>query len=65
MSKSKEKKQAGDPGSPTKAETFKQAILNNLYYIQGKPADLATLNDWYIAVAFTVRDRLMENWERV
>jgi starch phosphorylase len=62
MSKSKEKKQAGDAGSPTKAETFKQAILNNLYYIQGKPADLATLNDWYIAVAFTVRDRLMENW---
>ncbi|HYK44884.1 MAG TPA: glycogen/starch/alpha-glucan phosphorylase, partial [Parafilimonas sp.] len=62
MSKSKLKKEVDAPQPANKEQTLKQAILNNLYYIQGKPADLATLNDWYIAVAFTVRARLMENW---
>jgi starch phosphorylase len=41
---------------------LKQSILDNLYFIQGRPAELATLNDWYMAVAYTVRDRMMENW---
>src|SRR5207344_3323202 len=37
-------------------------ILENLYFIQGKSRDLATANDWYMAVAYTVRSRLMKNW---
>ena len=37
-------------------------ILENLYYIQGKSKELATINDWYMAVAYTVRSRLMKNW---
>jgi glycogen phosphorylase len=37
-------------------------ILENLYYIQCKSRDLATKNDWYMAVAYTVRSRLMKNW---
>ncbi|MBZ5859371.1 glycogen/starch/alpha-glucan phosphorylase [Flavihumibacter profundi] len=37
-------------------------ILENLYSIQGKSRDLATTNDWYMAVAYTVRNRLMKNW---
>jgi starch phosphorylase len=37
-------------------------ILENLYFIQGKTRGLATDNDWYMAVAYTVRDRLMKNW---
>jgi glycogen phosphorylase len=37
-------------------------ILNKLHFIQGKSKELATVNDWYMAVAFTVRDRLMKNW---
>lgn len=41
---------------------LKQAILDNLYFMQGKPANLATLNDWYIAVAYTVRDKMMKHW---
>ena len=36
-------------------------ILQNLYFIQGKSRELATLNDWYMAVAYTVRSRLMKN----
>jgi starch phosphorylase len=41
---------------------LKQAILDHLYFIQGRPVYLASPHDWYIAVAYTVRDRLMKNW---
>ena len=37
-------------------------ILESLYYVQGKTKNLATLHDWYMAVAFTVRCLLMNNW---
>src|SRR4030042_2086264 len=46
----------------TSPETLAQAILDNLYYIQGRPPELATKNDWYMALAYTVRDRLLHNW---
>jgi len=46
-------------------ETIKQAILDNLFYIQGKSAKLATPNDWYMAVACTVKNRLMINWVKM
>ncbi len=41
---------------------LKQAILDNLYYIQGRIPELATPNDWYMALAYTVRDRMMNDW---
>ncbi|HET7002507.1 MAG TPA: glycogen/starch/alpha-glucan phosphorylase, partial [Puia sp.] len=37
-------------------------ILDNLYYMQGKTTAMATTNDWYMAVAFAVRSRMMKNW---
>ncbi len=43
-------------------ETIKRAFLDNLYYIQGKFPKLATTNDYYMALAFTVRDRLLQRW---
>jgi glycogen phosphorylase len=46
----------------SKPAVLKEDILENLYFIQGKLPVLATLNDWYVAVAYTVRDRLMKNW---
>src|SRR3954453_1992077 len=52
-------------GSRNKPEEMKQAILDNLYYLQGKSTELATMNDWYIAVAYTVRNRMMKNWVRL
>lgn len=42
--------------------TLKNAFLDNLFYIQGKPLELATKNDFYIALAYTVRDRLLQYW---
>ena len=46
----------------TSSETLAQALLDNLYYVQGRPPELATRNDWYMALAYTVRDRLLHNW---
>ena len=46
----------------TSPKTLAQAILDNLYYVQGRPPELATRNDWYMALAYTVRDRLLHNW---
>jgi starch phosphorylase len=39
-----------------------QAILDNLYFIQGRIPALATPTDWYMALAYTVRDRTMNDW---
>jgi len=49
----------------SKSREMKQEILDNLYYLQGKSRALATMNDWYIAVAYTVRNRMMKNWVRL
>jgi glycogen phosphorylase len=41
---------------------LKQGILDNLYYIQGRVPILATPNSWYMALAYSVRDRIMEDF---
>ena len=40
-------------------EALRQAIAENLFYIQGKHPARATLHDIYMAVAYSVRDRIM------
>jgi starch phosphorylase len=46
------------------AADIRQAILDNLACIQGKFPKVATRNDWYLALAYTVRDRLLSRWTR-
>ena len=48
----------------TSVASLKQAILDNLYYVQGRLPELATRNDWYMAVAYTARDRMLEKYIR-
>jgi starch phosphorylase len=43
-------------------ESLKSAFLDNLFYIQGKFPALATKTDYYMALAFTIRDRLLHRW---
>lgn len=43
-------------------ETLKRAIKDNLFYIQGVFPEIASKTDWYMALAYTVRDRLMHHW---
>jgi starch phosphorylase len=45
-------------------DTLKRAFLDNLFYVQGKFAATATRNDYYMALAYTVRDRLLQRWIR-
>ena len=41
---------------------LRRAFLDNLYYVQGKFPALATKHDYYLALAYTVRDRLLQRW---
>ena len=43
-------------------ETLKRAFFDNLYYIQAKDKGWATAHDYYMALAYTVRDRLLHRW---
>jgi starch phosphorylase len=44
------------------AEAFRRSILDNLFYVQGRFPAVATRNDWYMAVALSVRDRVLQRW---
>lgn len=39
-----------------------RGILDHLYYQQARLPEFATTNDWYVALASAVRDRLAERW---
>ncbi|WP_298975908.1 glycogen/starch/alpha-glucan phosphorylase [uncultured Thermosynechococcus sp.] len=60
------------PGCPTvlteddrtgmSIETLRRAFMDNLFFIQGRFPEVATKNDYYLALAYTVRDRLLLRW---
>ncbi len=54
--------QVEDDRTGMTVETLKRAFADNLYYIQGKNEFLATPYDYYMALAYTVRDRLLHRW---
>ncbi len=45
-------------------EDIKQDLAENLLYFLGKPPALATPHDCYMAVAYSVRNRMMKRWLR-
>ena len=66
MSKPAPQPMAADPDSDYRTDlsraALKQAFLDNLLYVQGKFPALATAHDYYMALAYTVRDRIMQRW---
>jgi starch phosphorylase len=54
--------QVEDDRTGLSLETLKRAFLDNLFYLQGKFPKIATPNDYYMALAYTVRDRLLQRW---
>jgi len=46
------------------AAAFKAAFLENLFYVLARFPAVATKNDKYLALAYSVRDRLLERWVR-
>ena len=43
-------------------DAIKSSILDALFYMQGKFPALATKNDYYMALAYAVRDRMLHRW---
>lgn len=43
-------------------ETIKRAFIDQLFYVQGKSPANSTLLDYYLALAYAVRDRLLSRW---
>src|SRR5262245_47188653 len=43
-------------------ETMARAFRDNLHYLQARFPEVTTRNDNYMALAYTVRDRLLEHW---
>ena len=42
------------------SEALKTAFLDNLFYMQGKFPGLATQRDYYMALAYAVRERMLQ-----
>ena len=46
----------------TSVKALKRAIQDNLFYILGRFPEVARKSDWYLALAYTVRDRMLHRW---
>jgi starch phosphorylase len=43
-------------------DSLMRSFLDNLLFVQGRSPERATRNDLYMALAHSVRDRLVERW---
>jgi glycogen phosphorylase len=54
------------PTEPTRtgmsAATLQQAVADNLMYLQARYPAIATTHNWYMALAHSIRDRMLERW---
>src|SRR5579864_3389754 len=55
-------RELGDDRTALSKEALKNAFLDDLFYVQGKFPALATKNDYYMALAYAVRDRMLQRW---
>jgi glycogen phosphorylase len=46
------------------ADAIAEALIDNLHYVQAKSPPHATRNDWFMALAYTVRDRMLDRYIR-
>ncbi len=46
----------------TSAEAIADALIDNLHFLQAKLPQHATRNDWYMALAYTIRDRMLDRY---
>ncbi len=58
----RKRKPAADIRTGLTPEAIERAIMDNLYLVQGRVPITATRNDWYMALAYTVRDRILHRW---
>jgi len=43
-------------------DALRRGVIDNLICLQARPPDIATPHDWYMALAYSVRDRLLARW---
>ena len=60
--KARPQEQVEDVRTGLGVEALKKAFRDNLFYIQGRHPKTATRNDLYMAVAYSVRDRLLQRF---
>jgi starch phosphorylase len=51
-----------DDRTGTSAETLRRAMADHLFYSLGRTPEMASKQDLYLAIALTVRDRLLHRW---
>ncbi|MEX3814547.1 glycogen/starch/alpha-glucan phosphorylase [Paraburkholderia sp. BR13439] len=56
------KERAGDARSGLDVDALRHGVVENLICLQGRHPALATAHDWYMALAHTVRDRMLGRW---
>ncbi|MDX2096866.1 MAG: glycogen/starch/alpha-glucan phosphorylase [Leptolyngbyaceae cyanobacterium bins.59] len=54
--------QPGEDHTDLSVEALKRAIVDNVFYIQGKFPSVATRHDFYMALAHCIRNRLLQRW---
>ncbi len=54
--------QVEDDRTGLSIETLRRAMADHLFYLQGRWPEIATRNDFYMALAYTVRDRMLQRW---
>lgn len=52
--------QLEDDRTALSKDALKNAFLDDLFYVQGKFPALATKNDYYMALAYAVGDRMLQ-----
>jgi len=55
---------AADIRTGQSTDAIARALIDNLRCLQGKLPQHATRNDWYMAIAYTVRDRMIDRYIR-
>ncbi len=58
------RRHSGDARTANDPPLLARAIVDQLFYIRGTLPEQATRNDWYLALAYAVRDRLLDKWIR-
>ena len=62
LSNNSAKGNSGDIRRGVGVEDLIQAIRDHLHFTLARPEQHASRNDWYIALSYTVRDRMLDDW---
>src|SRR5947209_9313957 len=51
-----------DARTDLSAEAIKKAFIDNLFFLRAKFPEVATKHDLYMALSYTIRDRILRRW---